>query len=123
MVSKNIFSSNIFFILHHGKERRNIIILGGLILAIGFIRMIITGSIVIQDTANNNLTPNGYPKTAILDISVYSFGYAFLFITIFGVFLFSGGVVAMDSKKKQKKYLNFLFSNRNILISCENSTF
>ena len=102
MVSKNIFSGIMFFILHHGKVRRNIIILGGVILAIGFIGMVITGSIVIQDTANNNLTPNGYPKTSILGISVYSFEYAFLFTTIFGVFLFSGGMVGMDSKKKQQ---------------------
>jgi uncharacterized membrane protein len=47
-----------------------------------------TGSIVIQDTVNNNLTPNGYPNTQILGISVYSFEYISLFIILFGVFLF-----------------------------------
>lgn len=86
MFSKNIFSAIMFFILHHEKGRRKIIILGGSILAIGFIGMIITGSIVIQNTAINNLNSNGYPKTAILGISVYFFEYAFLFITIFRVF-------------------------------------
>jgi hypothetical protein len=64
--------------------------------------MLSTGSIVIQDTANNNLTPQGYPKTGIKGISVYSFEYAFLFITIFGLFLLAGGMVGMDSKKKLK---------------------
>jgi hypothetical protein len=70
--------------------------------------MIITGSIVIQDTANNNLTPNGYPKTAIRGISVYSFEYVFLFITIFGVF-YSQEMVAMDSKKKEKTIFELFF--------------
>jgi predicted permease len=102
MISKNIFSGIGFFLLHHGKRRRNIIIIGGSLLAIGFIGMITTGSLVIQDTANNNLTPQGYPKTAIMGISIYSFEYAFLFITILGFFLFAGGMVGMDSKKKLK---------------------
>jgi uncharacterized membrane protein len=90
------------FFLHSGNKRRNVIIIGGAILAIGFIGMIAMGSMVIQDTVNNNLTPNGYPKTQILGISVYSFEYASLFLTVFGVFLFTGGVVAMDSKKKKE---------------------
>jgi len=94
------------FFLHHGKKRKNVIIIGGATLAIGFIGMITTGSIVIQDTVNNNLTPNGYPKTQILGISVYSFEYASLFLTVFGVFLFTGGVVAMDSKKKSEQQHN-----------------
>lgn len=102
MISKNIFSGIGFFLLHHGKRRRNIIIFGGSLLAIGFIGMITTGSIVIQDTANNNLTPQGYPQTGIMGISIYSFEYAFLFITILGVFLFAGGMVGMDSQKKLK---------------------
>jgi len=37
-----------------------------------------------------------------MGIAVYSFEYAFLFITIFGLFLFAGGMVGMDSKKKLK---------------------
>jgi hypothetical protein len=89
--------------------------LGGSILAIGFIGMIITGSIVIQDIANNNLTPNGYPKTAILGIS--------LFITIFGVFLFSRDGCNGFKEKTKKNIFELFFSNRNILISCQNSTF
>ena len=97
--------------------------MGGSILAIGFIGMIITGSIVIQDIANNNLTPNGYPKTAILGISVYSFEYVFLFITIFGVFLFSGDGCNGFKEKTKKNIFELFFSNRNILISCQNSTF
>lgn len=104
MILKNIFSAIAFFILHQGKQRRNIILLGGSLLAIGFIGMITSGSIVIQDTVNQNLTPNGYPKTAILGISVYSYEYASLFITILGVFVFTGGMVAMDSKIKQKSH-------------------
>ena len=102
MTSKNVFSAIAFFILHHGKQRRNIIIVGGSLLAIGVIGMIMTGSIVIQDTVNKNLTPKGYPKTAILGISVYSYEYASVFLTIFGLFLFTGGMVGMDSKIKQK---------------------
>ncbi len=103
MVSKNIFSGISLFLLHSGKQRRNIIILGGSLLAIGFIGMVITGSIVIQDTANNNLTPKGYPKTEFLGISVYSYEYASLFITILGVFVFAGGMIGMDSKQKQNQ--------------------
>jgi predicted permease len=94
------------FFFHHGKKRRNVIIIGGAILAIGFIGMITMGHLVIKDTVNNNLTPNGYPKTQILGISVYSFEYASLFLTVFGVFLFTGGLIAMDSKKKQKQNKN-----------------
>ena len=67
MISKNIFTAITLFLLHHGKQRRNIRILGGSLLAIGIIGMITTGSIVIQDTVNNNLTPKGYPKTEVLD--------------------------------------------------------
>jgi hypothetical protein len=63
----------------------------GALLAIGFIRMITTWSIVIQDTVNNNLTPNGYSKIQILGISVYFFKYASLFLTVFEVFLFTVG--------------------------------
>ena len=66
VIMKNIFSPIAFLILHHGKQRRNIIILGGSLLAIGFIGMITSGSIVIQDTVNQNLTPNGYPKQQFL---------------------------------------------------------
>ncbi|MGE5633844.1 MAG: hypothetical protein ACM3VV_01300 [Deltaproteobacteria bacterium] len=44
------------FFLHSGKQRRNVIIIGGVILAIGLIGMITMGSVVIQDTSNNNLT-------------------------------------------------------------------
>ena len=73
MGSKNIFSAISLFFLYSGKQRRNIRIIGGCLLAIGIIGMITTGSIVIQDTAKNNLTPKGYPKTEILGISIYSF--------------------------------------------------
>ena len=103
---KNILTAMTLFFSHHGKKRRNVIIIGGAILAIGFIGMIATGSVVIQDTVNNNLTPNGYPKTQVLGISVYSFEYASLFLTVLGVFLFTGGVVAMDSKKKKEQKQN-----------------
>ena len=57
------------FIVHYGKQRRNMIIIGSVILAIGLIGLYI----VIQDKANNNLTSKRYPLTQVLDISVYSF--------------------------------------------------
>ena len=117
MILKNIFSAIAFFILHHGKQRRNIIILGGSLLAIGFIGMITSGSIVIQDTVNQNLKPNGYPKTAIFGISVYSYEYASLFITILGVFVFTGGIVAMDSKIKQKSHSWIVIMSSSISIN------
>lgn len=101
------------FFLHYGKQRRNVIIIGGVILAIGLIGMIATGSIVIQDTANNNLTSQGYPATQVLGISVYSFEYASVFLIIFGIFLFSRGLIAMDSiektKTKIKNLINLFF--------------
>ena len=53
------------FFLYYGKQRRIMIIIGGVILAIGLIGMITTRSIVIQDTANNNLTSKGYPLTLV----------------------------------------------------------
>ena len=103
---KNILTAMTLFFLHYGKKRRNVIIIGGAILAIGFIGMIVTGSVVIQDTANNNMDSHGYPKTQILGLSVYSYEYASLFLTVFGVFLFTGGLVAMDSKKKKEQKQN-----------------
>jgi hypothetical protein len=54
--SKNILTGMTLFFLHSGKQRRNVIIIGGVILAIGLIGMITMGSVVIQDTSNNNLT-------------------------------------------------------------------
>ena len=102
MGSKSLFSAISLFFLHSGKQRRNIRIIGGCLLVIGILGMITTGSIVIQDTANNNLTPKGYPKTEILGISIYSFEYASVFITILGVFVFAGGMIGMDSQQKEK---------------------
>ena len=63
----------------------------------GFIGTIITAFIVIQDIVTNNLTSEGYPKTEIIGVSVYSFENITLFITIFGFFLLTGDLVAMDS--------------------------
>ena len=69
---------------------------------IGLIGAINIGSIVINDTANNRLTSNGYPETEFLGISAFSYEYAFVFTTILGLFVLSGGLFAMDSKKKDK---------------------
>lgn len=47
-ISKNSLTAMQLFFLHRGKQRRNVIIIGGIILAIGLIGMIITGSIVTR---------------------------------------------------------------------------
>ena len=66
-----------------------------------FFGAIIVGSIVINDTVNNKLTPQGYPETQFLGISAYSNEYGLAFTTILGVFIFFGGLF-MDSKKKKQ---------------------
>jgi hypothetical protein len=44
-----------------------------------------------------------YPKTELLGISVYSYEYASLFMSILGVFVFAGGMIGMDSKQNQNQ--------------------
>ena len=70
-------------------------------MTVGFFGAIAVGSIVINDAANNRLTPQGYPETQFLGISAFSYEYGLVFTTILGVFILSGGLV-MDSKKKNQ---------------------
>lgn len=102
MKSKNALTASSLSILYYLKQRRVIIIIGAVLLAVGFIGAITIGSIVINDTVNNKLTPQGYPETNFLGISAFSFEYASVFITILGVFVLAGGLVGMESKKKKK---------------------
>ncbi|HEX2406879.1 MAG TPA: hypothetical protein VHJ38_06690, partial [Nitrososphaeraceae archaeon] len=89
-------------IFHYLRQRKIVIIIGAVLFTIGLIGAIIIGSIVINDTANNRLTSNGYPETQFLGISAFSYEYAFVFTTILGLFVLSGGLFGMDSKKKNK---------------------
>ena len=100
MKAKNASTALTLSGLHYLKKRRIIIIIGAVLLIGGFFAAISIGSIVINDTANNKLTAEGYPETNFLGISVYSFEYASVFTAILGVFVLSGGIL-MDSKKKR----------------------
>jgi hypothetical protein len=99
--AKNTLNSSIT-ILHYLRQRKIVIIIGAVLFTIGLIGAIIIGSIVINDTADNRLTPNGYPETEFLGISAFSYEYAFVFTTILGLFVLSGGLFGMDSKKENK---------------------
>ena len=88
--------------LHYLRQRKIVIIIGAIIFAAGFFAAITFGTIVINETANNKLTPAGYPESQILGISVYSFEYASAFTAILGMFIFFGGLIGMESKKKNK---------------------
>jgi ABC-type transport system involved in multi-copper enzyme maturation permease subunit len=103
MKSKNALTASSLSILYYIRQRRVIIILGAVLLAIGFFGAISIGSIVINDTSNNKLTPQGYPETEFLGISAFSYEYALVFTAILGVFVLFGGLVGMDSKKKMVK--------------------
>jgi hypothetical protein len=101
MKVKNTSTALSLFSLHYLKQRRIIIIIGAVLMTGGFFGAIAVGSIVINDTANNKLTPQGYPETQFLGISAFSYEYGLVFTTILGVFILSGGLV-MDSKKKKQ---------------------
>ena len=101
MKAKNPLNASIT-IFHYLRQRKIVIIIGAVLFTIGLIGAIIIGSIVINDTANNRLTSNGYPETQFLGISAFSYEYAFVFTTILGLFVLSGGLFGMDSKKKNK---------------------
>ncbi|HET8793953.1 MAG TPA: hypothetical protein VFM31_09170 [Nitrososphaeraceae archaeon] len=96
---KNTSTAFTLFGLHYLMKRRVIIIIGALLMTLGFFGAISVGSIVINDAVNNKLTPQGYPETQFLGISAYSYEYGLAFTTILGVFIFFGGLF-MDSKKK-----------------------
>jgi hypothetical protein len=61
---------------HFLHQRSVVIKIGAIIFAAGFFAAITFGTIVINETADNKLTPAGFPETEILGISVYSFEYA-----------------------------------------------
>ena len=98
---KNTSTAFTLFGLHYLMKRRVIIIIGALLMTLGFFGAISVASIVINDAANNKLTPQGYPETQFLGISAYSYEYGLAFTTILGVFIFFGGLF-MDSKKKNQ---------------------
>ena len=104
MKVKNASNASTSTILHHSKQRRIIITIGAILLVIGFFGAVFIGSIVVNEAANNKLTPQKYPETAFLGISVFSWEYASV-LTILGVFVLSGGLL-MDSKKKRLKNNN-----------------
>ena len=101
MKVKNTSTVFTLFSLHYLIQRRIIIIIGAILLVGGFFAAITIGSIVINDTVNNNLTPKSYPKTEFLGISAFSYEYASVFTGILGIFVLSGGLFGMDSKKKK----------------------
>jgi hypothetical protein len=104
MKISNTSTAFTLFGLHYLKQRKILIIIGAVLLVVGFFAAIAIGTIVINDVANNKTTPEGYPETQFLGISAYSYEYGSVFTTILGVFVLSGGVL-MDSKKKKQQHL------------------
>ncbi|HET7643204.1 MAG TPA: hypothetical protein VFK40_06835 [Nitrososphaeraceae archaeon] len=98
---KNTSTAFTLFGLHYLMKRRVIIIIGAVLMTLGFFGAITVGSIVINDVVNNKLTSQGYPESQFLGISAYSYEYGLAFTTILGVFIFFGGLF-MESKKKLK---------------------
>lgn len=66
-----------------------------------FFGAITVGNIVINDTVNNRLTPQGYPETEFLGISAFSYQYGLVLTGILGLFVLAGRIF-MDSKKLRK---------------------
>ncbi len=100
MKAKNALNASSLGILHYIKLRRVIIIIGAVLMTIGFFGAIAVGSMVINDVVNNKLTPLGYPETQFLGISAFSYEYGLVFTSILGLFVFFGGLL-MDSEKKK----------------------
>ena len=101
--SKNVLNASTLSILYYIKQRKVIIIIGAVLLTIGTIAAVTIGHIVINDSVDNNLTPQGYPATEFLGISAFSYEYGSVFTAILGLFILSGGIIGMDSKKEGKK--------------------
>ncbi len=99
MKAKNTSTALTLSSLHYLRQRRVIIIIGAVLMTIGFFGAIFVGSMVINDVVNNKLTPQGYPETQLLGISAFSYEYGLVFTSILGLFVFFGGIF-MDSKKK-----------------------
>ena len=100
MKAKNALNASSLGILHYIKLKRVIIIIGAILMTIGFFGAITVGSIVINDVVNNRLTPQGYPETQFLGISAFSYEYGLVFTSILGLYVFFGGLF-MDSKKEK----------------------
>ena len=100
MKAKNALTASSLSGSYYLKQRKVIIIIGAVLLVVGFFAAITIGTIVINDVANNKMTPQGYPETQFLGISAFSYEYASVFTAILGVFVLSGGIL-MDSKKKK----------------------
>ena len=100
MKAKNALNASSLGILYYIKQRRVIIIIGAVLMTIGFFGAIAVGSMVINDVENNKLTPLGYPETQFLGISAFSYEYGLVFTAILGTFVFFGGI-CMDSKKEK----------------------
>jgi hypothetical protein len=105
MKTKNVLNASSLGSLHYIKQRRVIVIIGAILMIIGFFGAIYVGSIVINDAVNNKLTPQGYPETQFLGISAFSYEYGLVFTSILGLFVFFGGIF-MDSKKKEKDVIS-----------------
>jgi hypothetical protein len=102
MKIKNALSGSTLGILHYLHKRKVVIIIGAVIMTLGFFGALAVGNIVINDAENNRLTPQGYPQTQFLGISAFSYEYGLVFTGIVGFFIFFGGLVGMDSKKEKK---------------------
>ncbi|MGI0050752.1 MAG: hypothetical protein ACRD8K_03350 [Nitrososphaeraceae archaeon] len=100
MKAKNALNASSLGILYYIKQRRVIIIIGAVLMTIGFFGAIYVGSIVINNVVNNKLTPQGYPESQLLGISAFSYEYGLVFTSILGLFVLFGGLF-MDSKKKK----------------------
>ncbi len=70
--------------LHYLRQRRIIIIIGAVLMIVGFFGAITVGSIVINDVVNNKLTTQGYPESQFLGISAYSYEYGLALTTVLG---------------------------------------
>jgi hypothetical protein len=60
MKAKNTLGGSSLGILHYIKQRKVVIIIGAVLLILGFVGAVTVGTIVINDTINNNLTQKGY---------------------------------------------------------------
>lgn len=99
MKSKNALAALPFIF-----SRKIVIIIGAILLILGFIGAVTIGTIVINDAVNNNMTPQSYPKTEFLGISAFSYEYGSVFTAILGMFILVGGLFGMDSKKEKENF-------------------
>jgi hypothetical protein len=60
MKAKNTLNASLT-IFHYLRQRKIVIIIGAILFTIGLIGAITIGTIVINDTVNNRMTPQGYP--------------------------------------------------------------